>query len=302
MKEHVPSFEWIKLKEKLSPENIHFTYYLFFGKTKNSPIGYAQVAIKNEERVRKIGHGLFAKKQKDRVKQILWSAPSSSQEGVVFDPAFLKAGIAKTEKIFEEYNSREEVKLQELMVGAEVLGHTNLSLSAHQSHEDIVNCLVKNRANYQQYLEGLEEAQQKKIKSIWKKVYHDQSWRIGEYKKFKECFGYKKSGAKQYNQLKKQSRLIPYIQQADLFLTFESPEEVFGIVFMFHGSPGQMFFKTCAVSENVEDELLTQAAIMRFYEEPECSKLRFLERTKFTSELASLGFTQKCVHLLELKA
>lgn len=299
MREHVPSFEWIKMKEKLSPDNVHYSYYLFFGDTRNSPIGYAQVAIRNEEKIKAIKGGFFKKKKKEKIKEILWSAPSSSQEGIVFEPAFLKGGLAKTAEIFEEYNKREEVKQQGLMVGDEVYG--NAKLSSEKKRENIVNCLVKNRASYHEYIQALAAEEQKEIKSLWKEVYKDQSYRIGEYENFKECFEYKKSGSRQYKELRKNQKLSLYIQQADLFLTFESPEEVFAMVFLFYGSPGQIFFKTCTLDSSVSEKLLIQAAIMRFYEEPESSKLRFIERTDFSEGLQKWGFTQKSIHLVELK-
>lgn len=301
MQEHAPSFEWIKLQEKLAPENVHFSYYLFFGNTKNSPIGFAQVAIKNREEVRAVKKGFFKRKEKVKRKEIVWRSPTSSQEGVVFAPGFLKGGLAKTAEIVEEYNNREEVSQQELMVGDEIFGNAKLLPAPELNRENIVNCLVKNRASYQEYLNHLSLESQKEIKALWRDVYRDKGCRIGEYLNFKECFEYKKQGSCQYKELKKNKEISSYIQLADMFLTFESPDEVFGLVFVFHGSPGQIFFKTYSLREEIKNGLLVQAAIMRFYEEREASKLRFLERAAYSKQLAAWGFTHKSVHILETK-
>lgn len=318
MREHAPSLEWIRLKEKLSSENIHYSYYLFFGDTKNSPVGFAQVSIKNEagdsepsttlspikKLFRKSG---LNKAPKTRTKEIVWSSPTSSKEGVVFEPAFLKGGLAKTAEIVEEYNKREEVLRQELMVGDEIFGNAKLLPAPELNRESIVNCLVKNRPNYQEYINALPPEAQREIKKIWKDAYRDQSWRVGEYEHFKECFEYKKNGSKQYKELRKDSKLAPYIRMADLFLTFESPDEVFAFVFVFHGRPGQIFFKPFSLSETLSgqsniEKLLIQAAVMRFYEDAQSSKLRFLEPTPYTRALADWGFTRKSVHTLETKS
>lgn len=301
MREHVPSFEWIKMKEKLAPENIHYSYYLFFGNCRNSPVGYAQVAIKNEERTKSIKGLLFNKKKKEKFKELSWSSPSSTMEGIVFDPAFLKGGLVKTDEILNEYSSRQEVEQQALMVGDEIVAHAKLGNGEAKTKKKIVNCLVKNNANYKDYIEGLDKESQKEIKSLWKQVYKNSDSRIGEYENFKDCFAYKKKGSAQYKELRKSEKLSPYVQLADNFLTFESADEVFAIVFLFKGSHGQYFFKPAALVEGVSEALLTQASLMRFFEEDDCSKLRFLETTEQNSTLERWGFTSKNIHVLELK-
>lgn len=301
MSEHVPSFEWIKIKEKLSPENFHYSYYLFFGKTKNSPIGYAQVLIKNEDAPKERKKLFFKSISKPKkVKEVTWCSPSSSEEGVIFDPAFLKGGLAKTAEIAAEYNKREEVKHQELMLGDEVFGNVKLLQAPEHGRESIVNCLVKNRSNYQEYLSSLAPETQEEVKGLWKKVYKDQSYKVGEYSTFKDCFSYKSKGASQYKAFRKDTELAPYISQANSVLTFESADEVFAFVFIFEGSPGQVFFKTHSLDNGVNESLLIQAAIMYFYDNEEASKLRFLERRSFTEELAKWGFTHKSVHIVEI--
>lgn len=298
MREHVPSFEWIKAKEKLAPENIHYSYYLFFGNSKNSPIGYAQASIKNEERSKTVKGLFFNKKETERVKDVIWTAPTSSEEGIVFDPAFLKGGLAKTDEIFREYNQRKEVLHQEAKLGDEALN----SFRVPNNHsEKIVNCLVKSKATYKDYIEDLDPKAQKQIKSLWKEVFKNRDWRVGEYDSFKNAFAYKKEGSKQYKELRKNQELAPYAQQADLFLTLESSERIFAWVFLFYGSHGQVFIKTASLSD-VSHELLTQTAIMRFFEDRESSKLRYMERVPYSDTLASWGFTSKSISTLELKA
>ncbi|MCO4755821.1 MAG: hypothetical protein KC478_15170, partial [Bacteriovoracaceae bacterium] len=119
MRDQSPCFEWIKLKEKSAPENTHFSYFLFFGETCNSPIGYAQLSILNESKKKSL-LGMFKKCEK--TKTIQWIAPGSTSEGVIFDPAYLKDGMTKANSIFKEYLKRKEVVEQTLTLSEECAG------------------------------------------------------------------------------------------------------------------------------------------------------------------------------------
>lgn len=299
LQDQIPSFEWIKIKEKAAAENVHFTYFLFFGKTRNSPIGYAQVSIVNEETEKAVLGSLF--KKKERIKKVCWSAPTATEEGVVFDPAFLKGGLVKTLQIFEEYSKRKEIVFQSAKLSDLCLDHSTLNKKLPDKKRKIANCLVKNKSNYKEYLEGLSSAERLKVERLWKEVYRNKSYRIGEYEHFKECFEYKKRGSEQYKQSRKNGQLKAFADQADLFLTFESPDEVFAIVFLFYGASGHIFFKPWAIEADVKTEILVQTAIMRFFEEENSAKLRFLDCVDFDEQLQAWGFTGKVVHHVTLK-
>ena len=294
MREQVPSFEWIKLKEKSAPKNTHFSYFLFFGEACNSPIGYGQLSIINKESESSL-LGFFKKTEKE--KEIHWITPSSTGEGLVFNPIYIKDGAIKARSILSEYLERSEVTQQDVVASEELC--PVLSDYEQVSSSQLVDALVKNRSSYEEYMDSLSDAASKKVQSLWKEVYKNKDYRIGEYPSFKECFEYKKNGHKQYKELKKDAEIQDCIKVADLYLTFEGPDEIFAFVFMFHGKQGQLFFKTHALEE-VEEEILIQAAIMRFYEEEQSDKLRFLEPHQYSNNLQELGFTYK--NLIKLKA
>ncbi|MEX0799570.1 MAG: hypothetical protein WD025_08995 [Bacteriovoracaceae bacterium] len=299
LQDQVPSFEWIKIKERLSPQNVHFSYYLFFGDSRNSPIGYAQLSIVNEEIEKSLIGNLFKKNQK--IKRVYWSAPTATEEGIVFDPAFLKGGLKKAAELFKEYGKRKEVVSQTVTMSDICFDHSDLNHGISHSKSSIASCLVKNKPNYEEYLKGLPSAQRIKVEKLWKELYKNHNYRIGEYEQFKECFEYKKFGSKQYKYLRKDEEIKTIADQSDLFLTFESPDEIFAFVFLFYGKAGNIFFRTLPIAADVKDELLIQAAIMRFFEEDAGAKLRFLDRLKIDEQLKSLGFTYKTTYQLALK-
>lgn len=295
LREQVPSFEWIKLKEKSAPDNTHFSYFLFFGEACNSPIGFGQLSIINRESESSF-FGLFKKSQKE--KEIHWKGPSSTGEGLVFSPIYIKEGAIKAKSILAEYSEREEVVGQDILLSEELCP----ALSDYEkiSTSFLVDTLVKNRRSYEEYMDSLSESSARKVQQLWKEVYKNTDYRIGEYPSFKECFEYKKNGHKQYKELKKDPVISDCIKVADFFLTFEGADEIFAFVFMFHGKQGQLFFKTHPLSE-VKEQILIQAAIMRFYEEESSDKLRFLEPHELSKELQELGFTHKKLVKLRVK-
>jgi hypothetical protein len=202
----VPSFDWIKSYEDQSPESTHFTYYLFFGNKHNSPIGYAQMALRPQEAPKTPWwKKIFGTKQTaaENYKSVEWNLFNRC-EGIVFEPRYIKPGMLKAQELFQEYQTRSDI-------GAQII-NINEHHSVARPTENFEVCpsfltFIKSCENYQEYINQLGQHNKEFVEALWRegnKVYS-----IGEYPSFKEVFQYK-NARELYRELKKHPTIAKY--------------------------------------------------------------------------------------------
>lgn len=296
LKDKIPSFEWIKFQEEKTPKDVHFAYYLFFGNEHNSPIGYAQACIHNKE----THSSLFGKflGQPKKEKSLIWSMFGENYQGVVFEPKYSSVGIESTKKLVQEYNERADINFHFLKIDKKDSEQLNSLEPIKCQTEKLIDGLIKNQDSYQDYLSSLIPAVQKHIKNLWKSLYQNPNFKMGQYSIFKDCFAYKPAGLGQYNDAKKNPRLEIYKKFCDSFYTLETNEEVKAILFFIKGKANHVFCDFYAFDQDIDKDLLIQASILSFYENREWSHLHFLNQSREINRFKDLGvrlMNQECL-------
>src|SRR5690606_10691685 len=218
-------------KEKEIPEDIYFTYYLFFGDKHNSPVGFARMEL---EKSKKTGASFFQKfftKKKIEIpsKMARWQTSFSFGEGITFDPMYIKSGLQTTHKIINEYQKREDILGQSLTF-YQAYSELEHSLTKVKNKEEriIAHTLIKSKPSYQDYLLELTKEIQLKVKKSWKEAHG--LYTIGEFKSFKEIFQYRKDGANLLSALKKLPDFQKIKDHDVTYLTLEEKGEILAIV------------------------------------------------------------------------
>lgn len=287
----VPSFDWLLDHETNSPENIHFHYYLFFGERTNAPIGFAQVAIKKDQKKSTSFLAKFIPKDQKSAKA-KWIVPGSFQEAVVFDPKYRKAGLSKASKIFKEFEQRDDIEEQTLRFGQAYseLSETFSGQLTKQAERIVPDTLVKNQRDYKEYLNSLLETTRLSIMQQWKEI-HKKSFNFNEYEDFKEVFAYKENGAKLYKELKQNKNIKKYLKLNCAYYTLEKEKTLLGIVFLIKGYGHHYFYDYYSLSNDFNESVLHQMAIMNFYEEENSNRLHLLFQPKDYEYFTQVGFT-----------
>lgn len=289
----VPSFEWIKDFEQNSPEDTHFTYYLFFGNKHNAPVGFAQISIEQNKSNKESFFKRLFNKSTDKIKKANWQMPGSLREGVIFEPMYSKMAIDKTQNIFNEFSLRDDIQLQSLRFSKAYaeLSQT-IGFNSNIKEEKLaLDTLVKNQASYEEYLNSLNSTTTKKLKENWKQAYKNK-FQFDEFSNLKAIFSYRKDQSDIYKKLKKDKEINTYLKENTQFLTIESNKKVLGIVFYIQGHGHHSFYDFINLSD-LENCLLHQVAIMKFYELESANRLHFLNFQKDLELCAEMGFTTR---------
>jgi hypothetical protein len=300
LQDSIPSFEWIKFQEQKTPEDVYFTYYLFFGNKHNAPVGFAQACIHNKE-----AHSTMLGKflgQNKREKSLIWSMQGEHFQGLVFDPNYLKEGIQAARSLIKDYNDRDDINFHFVKINSRN-GHDFADLAPIKTQsEKIIDGLLKNEDSYEDYFKSLSTPIQKHIKNLWKDLYQEPRFKLGEFDSFKDCFSYKTQGHSQYQSLKNLEKLEIYKNFAHKFFTLETHEEVLAIVFFIKGKSGHVFCDFMAIDKELDKDLLIQVCIMNFYEAPEYSHLHFLNQSREINRFKDLGVRFKEQECLTFKS
>ena len=297
--EYAPSFEWIKNFEKSAPESTHFTYYLYFGDRNNEPVGFAQIAINPCIEERPWYRKFLTPSLK---KQLTWTTPTSSSEGIIIDPFYAKRAIEKTKTIIRDQFERSEIAGQSLVFSKayndlqEIQG---VDCSSINSHKKIANTLVKNGNCYEHYLEQQAESLRKAIQQDWKKLYTTLAIDIGDFTSFKAIFEYRSNGPQLYKNLKKDKSILPYLSEQTSFVTFEKEQEIQAILFLLKGQGNHYFFDWKIFNSNITASMMIQLAILKFYELNHATHLHPLTGNDF-SLLHEVGFSGKSLFEVQL--
>lgn len=294
LSEKAPSIQDIMDYEKLAPENIQFVYYLFFGHHTNSPIGFAQIELKNEKEIKKSFLKKLLKKdpvEKEYFKSAKWMIPGNNNEGVTFAPKYIGHAKNSIGEVLNDLICREDIVSQEICY-SELYGDVFGKDESHKSIQ-ILDSLVKNQKSYQEYLQSLSPELGKNIISLFKN--YNRNYQIGDYSSFKKMFEYKSNGAKQYKELKK---LTPFSLKRDesiptTYLTLENREEVLAIVLLEQGTQGNIFYSIPYHKNHIDKKILHQMAIMKFYELENGYKLHFQGKLEQLEIFKHFGFTTR---------
>jgi len=305
LQEEVPSFQVLVDRHDFAPESDVFTYFLFFGPTQNTPIGFAQVCIKslNTKPLISFWHRIFKFWDKDHRhwKQVTIKVGDGNSGIFVFDPRFLKAGRDKFSRIIADYESREEIKAISLYTIKGIQDHKcSWQKSEHEQRHDrfVLEPLFKNTKSYQDYLKALDPQTSGIIKSSWKKLHQSDQVQLGDYPNALEApktLPVSQEIIEQWNRLNVQ------------ILTFEKDLEVLGCILIYQGKNGNYFFEPMPFETDEEavvpDELYTQYAILKFYEMSsarKCHMMKFGAKLHFEDKedlsfFQDQGFTSKTV-------
>ena len=293
LSECVPSFNWLKNFEESAPENTHFAYYLFFGTHHNSPVGFAQVALESEKKGSNILSKFFkSKSQSLSIKKAYWKMPGSLNEGIVFQPMYIKDATSKTKGIFKEYLERKDIETQSMCFSKALheLEELKNESKASMIEKVIPGTLIKTANSYENYLSTLEDGLQTQIKKMWRSFYKDEM-KLGEYASLKEVFSYRKGSNDIYKKLKSDWIFKQYKSEQCLHLTVEKNNSVLAIIFFIKGHSGHYFFDIFCIDKSVDELMLCQLTIMKFYELEDSSRLHLMNRSDSISLYQSLGFS-----------
>lgn len=300
LQDSIPNFEWIKFQEEKTPEDVHFTYYLFFGNKHNAPVGFAQACIHNRE-----GHGSLLGKflgQTKKEKSLIWSMQGDHFQGLVFDPNYLKEGIKEARQLIKDYNAREDINFHFVKINSRNTQDFEDLEPIKTQHERIIDGLIKNEDSYEDYFKSLSGPIQKHIKNLWKDIYQEPRFKMGKFSSFKDCFSYKSKGHEQYQSLKNSEKIEIYKNFTDKYITLETHEEVLAIIFFIKGRSGHVFCDFISLVKELDKDLLIQVCIMNFYEDKEYSHLHFLNQSREINRFRDLGVRFKEQECLTFKS
>lgn len=280
LQEDVPSFKGLVEKHDNAPEGDVFTYFLFFGPTQNSPIGFAQLCIHAlpgddlitwQKKVFK-----FWDKEHLHWKQLTWKVGDGNSGLFVFDPRFARSGKEKIQELMKEYEGRPEIKSQEVYFIKGLQDYqTTWTECDHKWTKDrfVLEPLVKSSKTYQDYLASLNKEVSGLIKKSWKDLHHKSKVELGDYPTAKDT---PKTFPVEEKLLKVWDKLGAQI------LTFEKDLKILGCLLVLKGKNGNVFFEPFPFEPQgeesiVPDELYTQYALLKFFEMPDARKCHMLK-------------------------
>ena len=278
LQEEVPSFLDLIEKHDKAPVGDAFTYFLFFGPTQNTPIGFAQLCLHKlpgEELINwKKKYFKFWNKDHHLWKQITWKVGEGNSGLFVFDPRFARSGREKIQELIKEYESRSEIKTQEIyyLKGLQDFQSSWQTDNKWTKERYVLEPLVKSQKCYKDYLKSLKPDIHELITSSWKDLHTKLRVELGDYPSPKET----------PQTIPVDEKLLKlWEKQGAQILTFEKDLKVLGCLLLHIGKNGNIFFEPFPFEAHgealVSDELYTQYALLKFFEIPEARKCHMLK-------------------------
>lgn len=303
LKEEVPNFKALVKRHDEAPSTDVFTYFLFFGPTQNTPIGFAQLTLRKIPSKKYLPWWrrlMFWKKDHHHWKEAIWKCLDGSAGYCVFDPKYARNGKEKVHGLIKEYQSRIEVRAEHIhsLKGLQDYRPANESDVLWTKETYIIEPMAKASKTYQDYLSHLTENTQADIKNEWKHLHKVGKIELGDYPTV--------------NHLKKSLPLSPeelseLSSSGNQILTFEKEDKILGCLSVAIGKDGNVFFEPfpfeSAGTAEVGDELYIQYALLKFFEMPDSrrchllkhgEKMRFDDKTELSFFLDQ-GFQAKTV-------
>jgi hypothetical protein len=274
LKEEVPNFQFIERAQDGSPETDLFTYFLFFGPTQNTPIGFAQVCLRKipadnylsfwQKLWRKI---CFWNKDHLHWKEAVWNVFGGNSGVCLFDAKFSRSGLEKMQELIHKYEGRSDILAHDIHLLKGIQNFKLLNLSPiHSGSRFVLESLPKSSKSYQDYLGSLSKETGKEIKSEWKKLRDAGNVNVGDFP----------LPASEVNLPFSQDELSLWESWGGTVLTFEKDKKILGCILMVPGKDGNYFFEPFPLEpENdmtVSDHMYIQYALLKFYDVKEARR------------------------------
>lgn len=283
LQEEVVSFETLVQQHDNAPEGAVFTYFLFFGPTQNTPIGFAQICLRpipSDKILPWFKKLKFWNKDHLHWKQVSWGISDGSCGHYVFDPKFSRSGKEKIHELIKEYSSRTDIMAEEIfcLKGLQEIDLQEINSTSFTKESFILGPLTKAFKTYKDYLSHIDNDIQAMIKSSWKNLHKKGHIELGDYASSADLPHPLPIPEKQLELWKKWGAQI---------LTFEKDKHILGCLLVLNGKNGNIFFEPFPFEPEgeaiVSDELYTQYALLKFFEMPNARKCHLL---KFGSKLS----------------
>lgn len=277
LQEDVPSFDVLVQRHDQAPKNAMFTYFLFFGPTQNTPIGFAQLCLKSiswENYLPWHKKLMFWNKEHEHWKSATWQIGDGSSGICVFDPKFARTGKEKLAELIKDYESREDIVAQEMYTvkGLQDFSfHWNTETKSSSEHY-VLEPLQRAYKSYKDYLASLAPDIRDYVKESWRKLHEDGNIKLGDYVSPLEI---PKTPTIPREQLEVWDSWGAHV------LTFEKENQVLGCLLIMKGQNGNIFFEPFPFEPEAEalvnDEVYTQYALFKFFEMPEARKCHLMK-------------------------
>lgn len=278
LQEDTPNFGSLVEKHDSAPAGDVFTYFLFFGPTQNTPIGFAQLCLRPlpgdqlvnwQKKVFK-----FWDKEHTHWKQVTWKVGDGNSGLFVFDPRFARSGKEKIQELIYEYQARPDIMAQEMfhLKGLQDFQSSWDAPVKWDRERFVLEPLVKSQKTYPEYLASLNPEVRELIKQSWKDLHKKAQIELGDYPSPKETPKTMPIDEK---------TLAVWEKLGGQVLTFERDLKVLGCLLVLRGRNGNVFFEPFPFEADgeslVSDELYTQYALLKFFEMPEARKCHMLK-------------------------
>lgn len=277
LQEEVANFDMLVHKHDKAPSTDVFTYFLFFGPTQNAPVGFAQLSLRQ---IPSNNYRPFIDKlkfwNKDHLhwKQVTWKMSDGTNGLCAFDPRYARSGKEKIQELIKEYEARPDVLAYQMF---SLKGFQDFQVSWTEGTKWTKECYIlepftKAFKTYQDYVDQLAPEIKKQIKSSWKALHKNNEIKMGDYPSIAEA---PKSIPLKPEELKMWEKWGAQV------LTFEKGEQILGCLFVLKGKNGNLFFEPFLFeaegNAQVNEELYTQYALLKFFEMPDSRKCHLMK-------------------------
>jgi hypothetical protein len=285
LKEEVPNFHFIERAQDGSPLTDLYTYFLFFGPTQNTPIGFGQVCLRSVPSAPLLSFGqklCFWKKEHLHWREAIWNVFGGNSGVCLFDPKFTRNGSEKMQEVIHEYESRGDIVAHDIHL---LKGLQNYKLKNSQAVKTrsryVLESLPKSAKTYADYLDALSPETRKEIKTEWKRLADAGNVNMGDFA------------------LPAPELELPFTQEEInlwttwkvTILTFEREKKILGCILMIPGKDGNFFFEPfpfeAADEATVSDQTYIQYALLKFHDVEKARRCHIMKSG------AKLTFTEK---------
>ncbi len=301
LKEEVPNFHFIERAQDGSPETDLYTYFVFFGPTQNTPIGFGQVCLRKvpSENFLTFGQKMaFWNKDHTHWRQAIWNVFGGNSGVCLFQSKFSRSGLEKMQEIIFDYETRKDIVAQDihLLNGVQNFKLKNSSpILSRQRY--VLESLPKDAKTYQDYLSQLKPDTQKELKAEWKKIVDAGGVNVGDYPLPVENKEFPFS----------KEELALWASWGATILTFEKEKKILGCLLMVPGLEGNTFFEPFPFEPGgnavVSDQMYIQYALLKFHDMKEARRCHILKggaKLTFTDKEELPFFTRMGFHTKEI--
>lgn len=294
LENELTSFDELKNWTDNAPENIHFTYYLFFNPVKNSPVGFAMVQMTKVETTEKSFFGIIRKREKDIY--LTWSIPGLTGQGIVYNPIFEDEVLSEFKKVRCEFESRARVNHEEVTLQAIDL-QDDLKSRGFQVHRGgfVVSPFRKTFSSIDQYFQtkGLNyEDYFLKLKQVMK----ENKLKVSVHQNFKDIFRNIEAGNDLYLHYRSLPELSVFKKMNSKIICLWRNNELSTLMGFTLGKNNKAFLKVAHIDHLPNQELessLLFLALDQFYHEDKFQDLLISSKDFSSSIVHGFGLETK---------